>query len=1390
MLFSRVSGQQPTADRTLEIVDQICSYLDSADVENADFTWLDYAIGILSTQVAIDSRRGGYLRSAYLLIDEDKEKPDEDESKVEKELRERIELLTEKRNRLHDELARKMIDIPSVSSTGFTALLASHEAKRAEVGEEFVQYAMTALQPVKKTVGSRGSASMMQRRIVSSRGFYSGSNSKVARKRSPIQFLARYYGTSEADSDADVEKLVNQLTEWKAKEKVEELEMIYELYKASPEQFVSVAKQLIEKGNSRRSSFAGTKYARIVEIWADRQAPCDLTVVLIEETDSKPGRSGDGDRNSAVVSYISWLAENEKLTEAADFLTQYRTSLIGDLDEAVELLEASQNSNSGRGVSRGSRKTLEKVRNYERLIRQLMSEKATVLLAVKEAQRLNSEIAFNNFGYEFPRFFSEFGSQDVEQAIAWLGQIDVLKEFSEFDGIVIGQESAESKWAIALLRLNDYSDSEIREALVEHYKQQTDKTFGEKLLVMACNGDLRSAANVYGLLGESLEEFEALSQEKQFEMAKMVGHLVGSGFEFRPRSESVSLEGNAATAKRLVSNLLGSSASANVEKILDAKRLSDLGIDEYEFNDWANEVVKSMDKSDPEKVAQVFAKTIKLSNREDRFFSEYVSDSLIDMAISGAEFDSFKIVLLLMSNAEFKQITISETAEQTLIALLQKQLAKQHELQDENANGKNRLLAFDAVYQELGDKVGQQDISCLFPMMHKWLNESEAAELERLQELMALESKDGKYKQIATTWWIASAAALEVSRAREATEESDSEDTVKVRPRRTEMFAYEARLLPILQDESLTMPWRLTIVEHLAKNATLPAEVVWECVDLATKANKQGARVSDLLTGSLFAAMQDFEQDEKFASRVESFGKSWLAAYAKSRNGYSYGGSVQSRMIESAVRVFAKSDNRILVNQVLRNFAERTKNRSTIAVLVESGFHPEARKLLLEKLKGRSSNGQSRMVEEFGDDEGSYTRELEKATPAFVELFAEPGLKLLVEAWLADLADLDDKSKATDTKRADRLSALASRYPTTEFRSKSQQDMTLILLAGSPGSATHIAEPLEKLAGKLQATDLWDSDSGVLANNCQLLSAHIVTQIQLKNFQPLITVLKELSAVEEDENDWYFDSAKRELLGQIDEPLSELVSNSSPEELVELLPMLRSVYDPAHDVGLSQEVNLLAHLLAGKTDELVNQYAEFNKDKEEDGRRRVSLDPDSLWPKIVEHLEATNRLDQKDERLKVVKEVWQISCAIGLDCGSGHFQEGIQESCAGCRDGKFGLDAIKEAGLMSGQELAEHAAALAEMGSVDGEIWRQLGKEHLELEQLEQAAECFQKALAGSTEEMDQAKTNRKIEYAFVLDQLERGEECKKLLEDIDGSLLLGDNIKRYSKLSTKFKGK
>ena len=120
--------------------------------------------------------------------------------------------------------------------------------------------------------------------------------------RTPVQFLARHYGFSDAGDDQQIEAIAEKLDSLKAKTDAAELRNIYALCRATDDEYVGVASGLIDaaKGTKRRSDEQKWQaaMATVVEVWKERKLQADVSQFFIDYAVRQPdSRSGTSSRN-------------------------------------------------------------------------------------------------------------------------------------------------------------------------------------------------------------------------------------------------------------------------------------------------------------------------------------------------------------------------------------------------------------------------------------------------------------------------------------------------------------------------------------------------------------------------------------------------------------------------------------------------------------------------------------------------------------------------------------------------------------------------------------------------------------------------------------------------------------------------------------------------------------------------------------------------------------------------------------------------------------------------------------------------------------------------------------------------------------------------------------
>ena len=255
---------------------------------------------------------------------------------------------------LHDRIALGLIDslVPGQAAIGFSALLASAEAAGKPIDQRIVQLALKAAY-APKNISANHFAPF-------NKGYV---KSPVAIKRTAVEFLARYYGYRDVADDKQIESIAQKLDSLRAEDDAAELQNIYRLCRASDDEFLEAAGQLIQAAKKRprwpnQAKWRGA-LSTVFEIWEERQMQTDISELWIDFASQNSFhrnirmRSGRIDLYalSPVTEFLNAFSELNDLPAIENFLTRLRLKLLGNEEQQRALTEI----NGQRGYS-GSKK--------------------------------------------------------------------------------------------------------------------------------------------------------------------------------------------------------------------------------------------------------------------------------------------------------------------------------------------------------------------------------------------------------------------------------------------------------------------------------------------------------------------------------------------------------------------------------------------------------------------------------------------------------------------------------------------------------------------------------------------------------------------------------------------------------------------------------------------------------------------------------------------------------------------------------------------------------------------------------------------------------------------------------------------------------------------------
>ncbi len=1380
-------------------VDHVLANKDSKE----DHTWAVAMASSLADNVAIGGNE--YLPNLYTLSGQ---KLNEEKLKeISKSKRKLFREMLPQRKQLHDESFLKLMEIPQLGPTAFTALLRSAEAGAEIDYDRFVTLAVNAATRFKAPKNNQASGGQFVQYAYSSGLQYnSDDEAPVSPARTPIEFLARHFGTMEAaQREQGLEPVYEKLSQSGNDTSLEQLKSIVGLYAASNEQFIDVARSTLESTataarKKRAAPLVGI--GKVIEVWREAKRDIDLDDFILEISSAKPSSSFSsgmmpmgmpGGSGGSLPTYLAALADTGDYQRAEALLERWAEKTLGSLQERRKLFEnPNRMPTKKRMASQQFQSTLGAMGNGGGLS----------LIAARVAAESGVPLNQLNLEYQIANQFRSATDADkfldqLRNCSSFVDDIATFDPIIDNDGdSMLGKVAESLRW----------EELEIADLLEKKFKDRKDDlTFGERIILRVVNGDnsKKGMAGLYETVALQFDQIQQLPAEQQQKLQAFIAEI-GDNDSFSQGRNEFELSDAGKKVEKHYAALLGKSTGDQVAKLMAAKRFSDLKIDAYEFPEYLKRTLSRMDRSDTQQWIAAFDKGNSLMAKAGSNARSYLSQTagqsemIAGMINNRADITWFKLLHELIQREGGEELWVNTRISSELSSFL----AKTYEsASDNNRKGPAAAVAkLDATYRELGPQFDGSQTDVFIPAFFNFLNSAlDTKELPMAIKWVQGETKNAKHPRLARSLELALMLAKTSDDYAQKTKGIDKNE-----PRGFERLEtpteYQSELVRILDGDDLQLGAKFGLAYYfLMWDTTLPTDCVWKCTDMIAQAYASKFTIEEYSETPVLARINDLSEQADFAEKAKPFADAWSKKYLKKRrNQYSsfYSSSDREDRVAHAVKLFQNLGNKNAVERVIASFPNRAKSRTTVATLITGGHHELARKLC-----NQMWNNPDEL--ELDESSASFTAEVEQNLPGFVEQFGNPQTKLLGQAFIASLPDSKNKKKLPSQSLDQRLETLAETFNSTEFKSNMQRKLAVVLLARGKTTPDFIAAELKKIASELEPRNLYDENrNSEFKFNRALYAADLTQDLRRGNSELVIKRLDELNSIKPEDNAWSFERMMKEIVDSLGGPLQEQLEIASTDEAETLLPIFRKFGHPDYAEYGSEipSLNLIAHVSTGQTAAYRQWIAELekehlaNRDQEEsdDDDEEDSFEPfsntdvDDQWEIISNKLDLLNESTSAEKRLQQIHQIWELASISGFGVGSGHFQSGIKESCSGCRDGIMGLDAIKEAKLISSEEIANFGPTLAKTQSVNGEIWRQVAHEQIKLKQFEQAEVSLKAAVDACTKKMDQAKFNRLVEYAEVLVELGKEDLARKALESIDQDKLLAKNVGRYPKLKKK----
>ena len=1371
-LVTRMSEGSFTAKSLLPLTESLIDYKEGENGDSIDDAYFYNLLSIVGSNMSVKSNDYS-LPSLY-----EKNNKDQSKSNKSKQTKE-IAALAKQQRELHDRIALMMTDskAPGQAVLGFTALLASTEATGKPIDDSIVALALKTVYPAKSPRRSANAYPNSSSLMVNSMnfGWRSGSETNQVIKRTPVEFLSRHYGLSGDAHDQQIETIAKKLESLKAKEDAAELRQTYALCRATKDEYAPIAKGLIDsvKGNSRRPDQQKWLEAltTVIEVWKERQLQSDISPFVIayaaRKSDGRFGGSRNGVpyRNSDEILniYVRELAKEKDLPKIEAFMAQLRLKLLGDEKQQQEIAKLVADPTT---IQKNWQKVVPAGVYYN--LAKTLQTRETFWFGIKESQRFPFPNQHNgNFSQQLMELMSGFKPEESEALVEWLGQSKVLNDISNFDPYYpAGEDAKTSAWGDVLRRMRYRSRRKTKAALAKRLSKKADLTFGEQLLVRFAKG---KPANVYQMLGADLDTFSALPAKQQIRMAKFAGEvndIVISELGLKRALRLASSE-DSKTAKEMCLRLTSDSIKSEVSKLMKARRFQDLGVSAYEFDDWCENVLTSMNVKKSQELLAAVSKISELSS--DKAFAnrsyyegELTKARFLEGVISkNITTDSMKLALAALEDDGMMDVKFSETLSSAMGEFVSSQFdrnkAKLISQNKKTPSPKAAVGAMNELVNQFGDEYGDRDLKVFIPELQLACKPIVKADAKAVDKWLH-GNEPSKYPAIKNTFRLAfecSGGAFMQSRRKKK--------GISPKQRSDESTPYLQEILDFVVDDSLPLQARSRVAAHLVQFDGLSAGGVTACCRIVEQAFDAGQPLEPNTSLQIFDALALSNGAPDIKEAKATFAQNWARALIKRKRNF-FGNNV-SRGLE----MLTESGDKALAKQVLAPLDLRNCQGVTVTS-IELGYFPEAKKQC-EKLWSINTFLKTGLV-----TSARYTSKLESQLPAFLDRFKDDGTKYLAELYIASLENVKaEKIKSTPESR---LTALADRFSGLKFKSKRERQLSLILLSRANAKVT--ALPLAEEINETSIESIFtDANSDFQA---KLFGAYFASQIQLGNFEPVQTQWKKVNELIEKEYPtnipWEAQTSLDDLRYLTFRSFYNVLHDRTPEQIAELLPVLRDLNQPSYSTPLNPDTTRLAHLMAGRLDEL----AKFLNEHDAKKKSSKSKVPDmrgfiSVLNIQFEQIKPTN----PEARKNFLSNAWRFAKMQGYSFGPKGFMNGSLDPR---RKGvKYGIQSMAALKILTTEELLEVGPSLAEIVPANGQVWLQLGRIQAQAGQNLEAAESFKKSIEKATKDMKKAKFNRRVEYANTLVKLKRNDEAKKLIDGIPVKQLFKNNKPMFKQL-------
>ncbi|MEX2171384.1 MAG: tetratricopeptide repeat protein [Pirellulales bacterium] len=1271
----------------------------------------------------------------------------------------------ERRQKLHDDFCREMLQHAATAEEAFTLLLASCEA-RGEANDELAEIARATLLKVEKP--STAAGAYAQLRMYNR---YSSSDALASPRRSAAEFLIQHCHKQDNWSSLDEEALPH-LKQVGRRDLVDEIAEYRALFDCTAEEFSDKAEQYARQ--ARRGQAPNANQGRdpehlVWEAWQARKLETDLQPLMLEFAEHAK-RQSTSQAPGFLIRYGASLAESGNADQIRTWYDALATVYLGPPDKREEYIKRNYQRNS---IQHGSPNA--QIHAFAAILQAGLQDQRLLEPTLHFLREGKADGIVQNLDH-----YAQMGlrnalvEQEPVEVVAYLERIGILSEPATFAAQALtdtGERGTIFSTVSTILNgLEDEKQTQIKKLL----REQKSESFGGQLLLAQWEKNDDQKFAVLARLAPQLDELQQMNEADASRLAKALAQF--------PKNK----EGEPAAIGPLLDWIRQRNSEYGRglgQTLKEANRFEDLKMVGYDPAEWFAGMLPDLVRHDPATAADAYFKLVALyedamqRNAVSFYFSDPASEMLSRSTSRLDREDTLRVQLLLAVLEHEKGTNLAFTVNQ--VNEMTQPVRQKLSTLVTDANKKKRPLheGMEQFQKWLSEVLRGKTSPVLLTTYYRAFSDIErdakqSAEIEDwLTEQVAAHPEDSQLKDL-----LAALQHAETHRAQHEAQKAEGDNPPP--PGRVEPAAYHQRYQELLADAATPLPARIALAEFMfhEEHESLPPELALAINRLATETCASKVRLHDSHHSCFVRNALALRDDDNAREGVDSYWSAWHKRFGQPKavvaNRYPRdadtlnGGATLARVLALYLAV---SDDDNLLNQFMRKYDEPLgKRHETFPLLLQADRSELAMRVLRSHAPSVGGNLTPPLV--------TYDAAMAKKAAEFLAGVEEPSLRYFASVWLATLDDAKPQPEGVPS-RDERLVELAKQLKDIEWRAPDLQQKALLMLCSSPPAQAEATAELESVADKIDLASMASNNNSEPFNeSVELVGKRIETGLAKGDLAPFTRFLDQ-TVVSTVDNDWQlrnaFQRKSQSLAGGVAKQLGAL----SDEQLRELATALRPVVAPpqnTHINNLSQWNTLcaIAHVRTGQAD----QFREWHNSLNEQARNRLQQNPmaSETWEWLAASFGERTGANAA-ERLNAVADLLRLADSLGWV----QFDNGLKMKLKGQQGNATGEFALTK--VLSEEELLAGDEQLAELTPASGATACSLAVFHQKANRWDETIQFCDQALATipSDERVKRCRiVFRKLRALRKSDQLDAARE---VFAQIDLKDMPQDIVKQHA---------